>query len=565
MSDLTFRFRRSHQCKWNNNRADAPFLVAIIAAAIGWGLFVLGPRPFDIYDTGWLWGDLAQVYIAWAQYTNDPGASWLTSNRLSYPLDIDFALFDPMPLLLLAFGWLSFFTPDQTQWFGLYFLICLVLQGLFGYLACRALIEQSNEQSARFFCLAIGLFFVIAPFTFYRFVQHTALSSHWVIVCSLYVSLQSLNSSTRSWLLANGGIVLLASGINPYLTLMVLISQVGITFFENPALTLKVRVLRLCCMALVAISGLYVFGFLGAGRSIDWGYRHFSMNALGPIDSNGLSTLLGLEIKDATGGQAWEGFVYQGLGLLLLLFIACLLIKRENYYKYVPVNLKRLYAGGFLVICISFLLALSATLSLSTWVLPIPLPLIFELPLSIFRASGRFFWVGSFWLILLGAGVIYYKLGARRASVLLSALVMIQLVDVGGIALYVREKITKTNRYKIEKLSIPYDLAAFSHLIVLPPWHCNTRDGPGGGRNYESLGFLAALNKLQTNNFYAGRTPAAQSKFHCDPDNHLKDLSSTALYIFSVQMFQKISPRYEQKLACQKNQEYDFLMCVTRS
>jgi hypothetical protein len=148
---------------------------------------------------------------------------------------------------------------------------------------------------------------------------------------------------------------------------------------------------------------------------------------------------------------------------------------------------------------------------------------------------------------------------------LLCIVFVVQLIDVSGIANDVRHKITTTNRYEIERSSIPYDLSEFSHLIVLPPWQCDTRYGPGGGRNYESLGFLATLNKLQTNIFYAGRTPAAQSKFHCDPENHLKNLSQTSLYIFSEQLFQKISLTYQQKLACQKNQKYEFLMCRTRT
>jgi hypothetical protein len=544
---------------------DCPYLIAVITAAIAWSFFVLGPRPFHIYDTGWLWGDLAQVYIAWAQYTRDTSASWLISNHLSYPLSINFALFDPMPLLLLAFGWMSNFVPDHTQWFGPYFLVCLMLQGVFGYLASQTLIGQNRDPFVHFYCFVTSLFFIVAPFTFYRFVQHTALASQWVIVFSIYVSLRSRNLATRWWLLANGSAILLASGMNPYLTVMVLISQTGVALFGDRSLLLKARALRLTCMALVAITGLYTFGFTSAGGAIDWGYRIFSMNALGPFDSNGFATLFGLEIKDATGGQAWEGFVYQGLGLLLLLLIASFLFKRRNISNIESPNLKGFYASGLFVISISYALALSATLSVNAWVWPIPLHLVFEWPLSVFRASGRFFWVGSFWLILLGASVIYYKLGPRRASLLLSVLVGIQLIDVSGIGLYVRKKIGTTNRYEIEQSSIPYDLSKFSHLIVLPPWQCDTRYGPGGGRNYENLGFFSALNKLQTNNFYAGRTPASHSKFHCDPNNHLKDLSHTSLYIFSEQMFKKIAPSDQQKLSCQTNQKYEFLMCATKS
>ncbi len=532
--------------------------------AIAWGIWSLGLRPLNIYDTDWLWGDLAQVYIAWSKYTQDPKASWLISNTLSHPVPLNFALFDPMPILLLAFGWLSNFVPDKTQWIGTYFMACLVLQGLLGFLVVNEIVRLQRTKPDYFFSFIASIFFIVTPFTFYRFVQHTALSSQWVIVLSIYVSLKSLRTSDRVWLTLNVPVTFFVSGMNPYLTLMVLLSQAGVVLFCENNLTFKSRITRIFCLGIAALIGLYCFGFLSAGAAIGWGYRFFSMNALGPFDSNGLGMLLPLDIKDATGGQSWEGFTYQGLGALTLSLLGLLLCVKKNFAQEIsdPHNRDGLLASGVFIIFISYILSLSATVTLSALTWSIPIHKVFELALSVFRSSGRIFWVGGFWILIISIYLIYRKLGPKLARRTLTLLLLVQLVDVSSIASHVRHKIFVTNRLQIDPLTIPYDLQRYSRLIILPPWQCDPQYGPGGGRNYENLGFLATLNKLDTNNFYAARTPAEHSEYHCRPENHLADIRSDTIYIFSETVFQQLASAYQDKLHCQLNKQYDFLMCI---
>ena len=541
------------------------FGVLISIIGIAWGIWSLGLRPLNIYDTDWLWGDLAQVYFAWSKYTQDPNASWLISSGLSYPIPLNFALFDPMPILLLSFGWVSNFVPDKTQWIGVYFVACLILQGLLGFLVVNELIKIQHKRTDYLFSFIASIFFIVTPFTFYRFVQHTALASQWVIVLSIYVSLKSLGKSTRYWLTLNAGITFFVGGMNPYLTLMVLLSQTGVILFCEKNLGFKHRVARIVCLGIAALLGLYCFGFLSAGGAIGWGYRFFSMNALGPFDSNGLARLLPLDVKDATGGQAWEGFTYQGLGVLALAALALFLYAKKDFHQQSPdmPTGDRLLASGIFIVLISYLLSLSATLTLSTLTWSIPIHKAFELILSVFRASGRIFWVGCFWVLIMSISIVYKKLGTRSARNSLAALLVIQLIDVSSIASHVRDKIFVTNRLQIDPSTVPYDLKRYSKLIILPPWQCDTRNGPGGGRSYENLGFLAVLNKLDTNNFYAARTPTEHSKFHCRPENHLADMRSDTIYIFSETVFQQLASVYQDKLHCQLNKQYDFLMCIT--
>ena len=280
-------------------------MMTIVLASASWGAFVLGSKPFNFFDTSWLWHDLAQVYLAWAQFTSDPNSHWLNSSKLSYPLELNFALFDPMPIFLLTIGKLSPLLPDRTQYFGMYFLICLILQGVLGYLILKKITSSliaSNFQK-EIYCLLGSFFFILTPFTFYRFQQHTALASHWVILLSIWTCISTDTSKFFRWIFLNGLVLLLATGINPYLTLMVLISQGCFLIFCSRRQSKRNLAFHILLLAVITIFGFKIFGFLSASGVRDFGYGVFSMNVLGPFNSNGLATLFPLHLSDPTNGQ----------------------------------------------------------------------------------------------------------------------------------------------------------------------------------------------------------------------------------------------------------------------
>lgn len=522
-------------------------LGSLLFLSFFWALYILGKNTLDITNTTWLWGDLAQVYLSWKLYLSDPNAHWLMSSRMSYPLEMNISLFDPMPIFLLTAGKLADLVPDG-QYLGLYFVACIVLQGFFGYLAIGEIVKSKIAPSSwkELIKLIGGGFFILTPFTFWRFQGHTALASQWLVVFSIWVSLKTNHLGVGRWLLANCGALFIVSGINPYLALMAGLSTGALTatgYGSNPAC---VRALKLSALCLTAVLSFYIFGFLGAASVDGGGYGAYSMNMLGPFDSNGLSLLLPIDIPDATRQQTFEGFSYLGVGLLLLIAfsVALLRIKSPDH----PPTAPRL-SQILILVAISYLLALSTTLTLSSFKVQLPAPDFLEAVLNRFRASGRLFWIGSFWLIIAGFIVTTSRLNPKKSLILLPALLAIQLFDVAPIAKSVQSSIAQFRHLHISEQDIKLIPNTIDKVMVFPPWQCAQGASPGGARNYEIFGYLTADINASTNNFYAARTLTEQKKYHCNYSKFTDNLSKSSVYFLSGKFFH----HFESKLIDQFN------------
>lgn len=523
-------------------------VVIVILFAILWSFLVLGPRPLHIRDVSWLWGDLAQVYTAWVQFLSDSNTHWLHTNRLSYPLEMSVSLFDPMPILLLTVKLFANVSMYGTQFFGFYFVLCLILQGIFGYLATSQLLVSYRDDYIKIYEIAkvvTGILFVIMPFTFLRFLGHTALSSQWLLALSIWIVIKTRNETQIKWILYNCGVLFLASGINPYLAFMVAfnITLFSIFDFENK-ISFKSQLVRIFGALLTAYIGFYVFGFMSASGVSTGDYGIYSMNILGPFDSNGMARLLPFDVNDATGGQHFEGFNYLGLGAILLIFtVIAISFKSTNKTK-LPMF------AGIIIILTSFLLSLSTTLTLSNEVLIFQLPDFVTNLLSRFRASGRFFWIGGFWLIVLSVAYLATRLTEIRAITLLIFLLIVQIIDVSGVALNAQNSINKFSNTSFDLKINQLPLSSYKALIVLQPWQCDNQATPGGLRNYESFGFFAAYNNIPTNNFYAARTLPEQLSYHCNYEKILSKASPENLYVLSRSVYERFNYLLSGDIRC---------------
>jgi hypothetical protein len=303
--------------------------------------------------------------------------------------------------------------------------------------------------------------------------------------------------------------------------------------------------------------GFKIFGFLSASGVRDYGYGIFSMTMLGPFSSNGWGHLLPINIPDPTNWQSWEGFNYQGLGVFILLGLSIVLgIRRKPLHPYsFP------YRSAFVIIFISYALALSTTFTFSSFIIKPYVPSILIHFLSAFRASGRLFWVGGYWLLLIGLVTLALYLNKKRATQILALLFAIQIIDVSGVALAIRNKISTVQRASIDIEKIDLPKKQYEALVVLPPWQCNTEKTAGGGNNYEHLGFFAADKKINTNNFYAARILPEQTKHHCSADKTNPDLSENTLYAISPEFFTTLSTAHKERLRCTFINEYNFHLC----
>lgn len=517
----------------------------VVGCAFLFARYLLGRVALDIHDLHWLWGDLAQVQIAWAQFVSDPDAHWLTSTRLSYPLPLSISLFDPMPLLLLLARPFAGLAPDGTQYFGWYFAACVILQGWFGYRATLRAVHLAGGPdgvASTFIAVAGGLLLASVPYTFVRFQGHTALSSQWVLVLSIWVSLASLDWQHRRWCIANGAVVFLATGLNPYLALMILISQGVLTVIDWQRLRYKGVALRIVAMAVTAGIGLWLFGFMSGATADTGGYGHYSMNLYGPLDSHHAAKLFPFNVPSAMDEQQFEGYTYVGFGVVLLCVAGLIAsIGRKLPRASFP------FLAALLVVLVCYLLAMSSTLSAGHHVLEVPLPKKIIYLLSRFRGSGRLFWMAGFWLVLVSIAACVRRFGVRITAAVALTFLVVQIVDIRPIGASVRKTIAGGHALRLD--GIPQ--GKFSAVLVFPAFQCNYHRAPGGDvRNYEAVGFLAASRGIPTNNFYAARVPDEQTAYHCDYDARLAKVDSRALYLLTQDLFDAHRDALEQAHTC---------------
>lgn len=522
------------------------FIALVIVGALSalWARYVLGPAPLDIHNTHWIWGDLAQVYVAWAQYLSDPHHHGLLTDRMSYPLPMSISLFDPMPLFLLASRPIAGFVPGNTQYIGLYFTICLVLQGIFGYLAtlqALRLVGGGNSKEVPYISAIGGLLIATIPFTFFRFQYHTALSSQWALVLAIWSTLSTFGASRSKWLIVNCLTMFLATGVNPYLALMVAMSTSIPVVAQLRKLGVLEAFVRVAALAATAAIGLYLFGFLAASGADSEGYGLFSMNALGPLSSNGLGRIDRLKVSDATTFQSLEGFDYLGAGVIALIAMATVssFVRRRTSDRF-P------YFGALLVIALAYLLALSTTPTIGSHRFHLPAPTSVEFLLSRFRSSGRLFWIAGFWIVVTGLAILTGRIGTRRSAIALTAILFLQITDIQPVAY--ATKISMANASTQVLSGIPP--GAYEGVFVFPGWQCDHDKTPLGIRNYESVGFFVAKNHIPTNNFYAARNLPDQIAYHCDYSRIAERIRPNGIYLLSSQLYKKVERELQEGHLC---------------
>ena len=222
-------------------KINNPFVLAILTlfVSISLAIYMIGLSRINIYNITWITGDMAQVFTAWGQFFSENHSFFdLTTNRLSYPLDISIALFDPMPILVqLAKPFVNFFF-FFTQYIGIYLALCIILQGYFGFLVIWYSIQGQNFKVKDNFLISLfgSLFFMFAPYTLARMQGHIALSSQWLLVLGILLNIKFYISSKYKNTFLHALFLFVVAGFNPYLAIMALLTPFSIlliSFIKN--------------------------------------------------------------------------------------------------------------------------------------------------------------------------------------------------------------------------------------------------------------------------------------------------------------------------------------------
>lgn len=469
-------------------------LIPIFLGLLGFFL-VAGFSVLNVQNIAWLGGalDPAQHYLGWALYRNTPlsfPVGLNPDNGLDFSNAIVFS--DSLPLLAILFKPLNFLLPKVFQYFGIWTLVCFILQA---YFAWKLVGLISDSVWIRLFSASL---FIFSPIMLLRVGLWTSLTSHFLILAALYLIFRPSQSYRIAyWTL----LIAIASLTHFYLLAMVLVLWIASLLdavFIQKKLSLPKSVIESVIVFAVLLFCLWQAGYfsVNAGSGSAGGYGTFRLNLLAPFDSRGWSYILRTIPMQIDFGN---GFNYFGLGILISALFAGY-AKVKNHAQ-LP-HLLTLRSNLFLYFCFAalFLFAVSNTVSIGLWKYTFSVPESFLSFASLLRASGRMFWPIFYFLLLLAIGYIVRGFSKKIAILILGVCCVIQIVDTSAGWRHIRKALNVSSATLDTPLvnSTWSQLAAHYQNLVRFPVH-------NQGHDWQYFASYAAQHQMGTNSVFLAR------------------------------------------------------------
>lgn len=413
--------------------------INIVAALLGGIAFVLiyGVKILNPLYTDWLLtgGDPSQHYLGWEFFRR---SDWYfplgLTDQLAYPLKTSVIYTDSIPIFAVFFKLFRSILPRQFQYFGIWGLLCFVLQG---YYAAKILGERSSSKTV---ILAGSIFFIVSPVMVFRMYYHTALAAHWLILLAIYFyskhekEYRDIFNPVMEW----GILGILIGSIHLYFVPMcgaILLGYILCSIWKER----KIRI-RFFYPGISFSVGLFLTVYLLGGFSsgADTGTNNlglFSFNLNAFLNPMSYSTLLkNTSLWDwpfYTQGQ-YEGFSYLGMGIILLCACGIVLMIRNIFRRRKP------SVYQIMTVLMSVGLIVMAASPTITW----NDKLLLQLPYSstlykywgIFGSCGRMAWPVVYFLMIFGITSIGNMKWKRKeiSNVIIILACLVQVIDLSG-------------------------------------------------------------------------------------------------------------------------------------
>lgn len=404
----------------------AVFVIAVVGFCYIYNMRVINP----IY-TDWLLKDvhydLPQHYLGWKAYRN---GNWTFpigyTDYLLYPTKTSVIFTDSIPCFAVMFKLLSPILPSKFQYFGLWGIMCFILQGV---LSAR-IIRRFTDSKV--FVILASIFFIFSPCVIGKMYGHTALAGQWIILLALQtVFLFRDYAQDRKIYILGAVIGILAASIHIYFIPMCGIILLGYCIADCMAYK-RFRRSLLVLVTYLFSAGIIIL-LLGVGGTEDiafvaGGFREMSFNLNGLFNPQGYSCIF-QDLPLYSVGQ-YEGLAYLGAGgILLLLFCGTLLIFNKRF-KQIIWNHRCEIAALAVIIVVSLVFALSPTITINDRILmDYSLPHFIEKYWAIFRSTGRCAWVLFYTLMLCFCIILCRIINIRTALIFLGLCIVIQIYD----------------------------------------------------------------------------------------------------------------------------------------
>jgi len=475
--------------------------LSIVTFALLYGVAIIDPTYTD-----WLLGkgDLSQHYIGWQAFKN---SSWLfpigMTDQLAYPYHTSIIFTDSIPVFAVFFKLFRAVLPTEFQYFGIWGVLCFVLQGIFAVRIIQRFVPN------RIYVILTSMLFVIAPVMLFRMYMHTALAGQWLILFALDTFFANKTASGRAIYLRWAALGMLSASTHLYFLLLSGIVLAGSCLEE----VIRTRRLKKAVVMLMTylLSGAIVVALLGGFSSAmdastgGLGIYSFNLNAF--FNPQGWSSILP-DLPTYGFGQ-YEGFAYLGAGILVLVALSLVaIVIHKNTRAHLRAHTSQLIALG-VVFLVTLFASLSPTITLNgNRLVKLPIPYSIRELWAIFRATGRIGWI-MVYLLMLGGVIVSYSLFNRRGAVVLAAIVLgLQVYDIQAPLLQRHEEFSQNVVYQSQLTDTAFwnSIVAehnIRHVVLIPRFSQLSEEMRW------SLANWAMDNRLTLNDFYFARENTA--------------------------------------------------------
>mgnify|MGYP001326397539 CR=1 FL=1 len=478
-------------------------------------LYFTGGTPINFVNNEWLSpGDSAWHWINWLFFKETSILQFPIFENYNYGMELSssIAINDSLPIMALIFKPFSSILPFDFQYFGLWILICFIMQGQLGLILLRKITK--NE----FLSFIGACFFILAPPFLWRLWGHYSLMAHWLIILGIIIFF-STNFNLKNWIF----LLILTALVNAYILAIILSIFILDLIFRRSIgeFTKKESLLIFFKTFSLLLLSLYVFGYFSNGVSIgSGGYSLYRANLNTFFNDNNFWSYIMPDIGSIPND--YEGFGFLGIGMIILLVISLYEIFRNQSLINSIFTKKNTY-----LLCLSLILFLFAITNKVTFgsnvLFEFDLPEVFKLVTRPLRSSGRMVWL-IFYLIYCAIFFILARSKHIRVyKYLLPILLIVQILDTGAVASNFRFKMSDSRAYYLKpyinsndpaNIAIVKTLNSFWDSPLTSPEWVNIKDNydkiiyiypKNRPKNAYPLVYFAAKNKMATNFGYFSR------------------------------------------------------------
>lgn len=518
------------KCNINSSSSIIAFAGAVIGAIVFCAFY--GVRVLDFTYDGWIYDqgiyDIGQHYLGWRFFRREP---WSFPNigmirGMVYPYETNILYTDSIPLFAVFFKVIRRILPSTFQYFGLYGLLCFMLQGL---LATRII---SLFQKNKYLVLAGTALVCLEPCMMFRMFRMTSLASHFLLLLAMWLQISPKLKNAKnkySCLLMLCFGALCASIHFYFVPICGIVLMAGWTY--KSVITKKVINYALECVSylLGAVGIVWILGgFTSQTSAVKGGLYAFGANINCLYNSHDISSILA---DHYSVGKQVESVAYLGVGVLFLVICSILLLSEIDRKKWIIVAIYTIWG------IVAFVLAIGPRVTYNDVVLvEYNLPDFIYKLWSIFRGTGRFAFVC---VILIVVGSIFIVSNAdnqRLTTKIIVFALILQLVDLRGYQNFLYDRFAHaSNYYNLLDSCHIEGVGNVSHMVI--PRNALPHD------YLYALGDFAIDNNLTTSNFYLARENeiAEADELHFYNNLETADYQDDILYVIDESQMESFS------------------------